>query len=470
MSFQFKLALRYLLGRKLRSLLTTLAIILGVMVIFGLNGMIPALEDSLRRGMMASANRVDLTVTSETRGVFNAHLVERVRKTPGVAHVTGSLSRTIVLPAAQALKTRDNLVVNSLMLNGLDPASAAGVRPMSLASGRFLQPGDGTVIMITDDLAQRTGLKLRDTLRLPSASGVTEFEIVGVVAGRPMAGVEEVYIPLTAAQELLNLPGQINTIEALFAPGSDVDAVRQAVMADLGSGYKPGGNEAGTEFLTSLKVGEFASTMFGVLALAMGGFIIFNTFRTIVVERRRDIGMLRSVGASRRAILGLILSESLLQGVIGTAIGMVAGYLMVAVLLAALAPFWEQRFHFLLGGPSFSPQTYVLAVGLGVGVTLLGGVVPSPVGQPCPAAGSPTPAVGRSRPRSSRQEGYLGGGPDHPGPLMPGFGKSRPVFSGRHSLPVRVGVGWAGVCSAHFDGVRPPDGPGFCPRGTDSPG
>jgi cell division protein FtsX len=54
--------------------------------------------------------------------------------------------------------------------------------------------------------------------------------------------------------------------------------------------------------------------LFGVLALFTGAFIIFNTFRTIIVERRRDIGMLRALGATRRMITGMILLEGLLQG------------------------------------------------------------------------------------------------------------------------------------------------------------
>ncbi|MHB8841070.1 MAG: ABC transporter permease [Candidatus Aquicultor sp.] len=117
--------------------------------------------------------------------------------------------------------------------------------------------------------------------------------------------------------------------------------------------------------------------MFGVLALAMGGFIIFNTFRTIVVERRRDIAMLRAVGASRKTVLNLILVESLLQGVIGTALGMGFGYLMVVGMLAALRAFFEQLVHLTIGGPVFSPTTYVAAIGLGIGVSVLSGLLPA---------------------------------------------------------------------------------------------
>lgn len=377
MIFQTKLALQYLLGRKTRTLLTTLSIVIGVMIVFGLNGLTPAVEDSFRQGLMASANQVDLTVTSEMRGVFDTSLLNTVRGTPGVAYATGSLVRPVLLPPDQAPPTTDGLPINSLMVYGLDPDSAREVHPLSLGEGRFLEAGDGDVILISESLAEKTGLGLVDTLSLPSTTGTIEFKIVGIVTGRPAISTEEVYVPLAAAQELLNLPDQINTIEAQFTPGSNADAVRQAVMDRLGRGYKIGGSDPFPELQQFISMAGPTFTAFGVLALAMGGFIIFNTFRTIVIERRHDIGMLRSVGASRRTILGLFLTESLLQGVIGTAVGMVAGYLFIKGLLVAMAPVWEQRVGFSLGSPSFSPLTYVLSIGLGVGVTLVGGLFPA---------------------------------------------------------------------------------------------
>lgn len=377
MNFQIKLALRYLSRRKWRSVLTTLSIVFGVMILFGMNGLLPAVEGSFRQNLMASTGLVDLTVTSEARGVFDAGQVDVVRRTDGVLHATGSLVRTVILPAMQASEQQDAAQVNTLIVNGLDPDSALDVRPLTLAEGRFLEKADENVILVSTSLADVLALGLGDGLRLPSASGMTEFEIIGIVARSPVPGAENVYMPLAAAQALLNLPGQINTIEALFAPGAQADEVRKAVLHNLGSGYKLGGLEVMPELTQFIEMGEYVFVMFGVLALAMGAFIIFNTFRTVVTERRRDIGMLRAVGASRRSVLGLMLTETLLQGVIGTAVGMAAGYVFIAGLLAAINPVFEQRLQFSLGKPSFTPQTYVLSIGLGVGMTLLGGLYPA---------------------------------------------------------------------------------------------
>lgn len=369
LGFSIRLALRYLWTRRLRTVLTTLAIVFGVMIIFGMNGLAPAILEGYRQNLMVATNQVDLTITSQTRGVFDADRVEVVRSTPGVAYATSSLIRVMALPTGQ--------LAGSLVLTGLDPVSAERVRPLDIAAGRSLRQGDGDVLVVSESVAQIAGLAVGDTLPLPSASGVTEFEIVGLAATRALAGSPELYAPLAAVQAVFNVPGQINTIEALFEGRADGEAVRQAVLAALGEGYKAGGNEGGAEMLAMANMMRPALTIVGVLALVMGGFVIFNTFRTVVVERRHDIGMLRSVGASRRTILGIVLTESLLQGVIGTAAGVAGGYLMATGLVAAIAPVWEEMLHSPLGKPAFSPQVWMLSVGLGVGVTLLAGLQPA---------------------------------------------------------------------------------------------
>ena len=377
MTFQTRLALRYLRGRKLRTTLTLLAIVFGVMILFGFNGILPAFQQAFQNNLSAAAGQVDLTVTSETRGAFDAALADVVRETPGVELAAPSLTRPLVVPASQALTAADGSTIASFIMRGVMPEQAAEIDQLSLADGRFLQADDQNSVLIANSLAQATGLGVGDKLSLPAATGLMNFEIVGITTGRPPLGSEELIVPLAAAQTLFNLPGQINTIEAQFAAGSDGAGMQQAVLERLGSGYKVGGNEAGSEFAAALEAGNFIYNMFGVVALALGGFIILITFRTVVVERRRDIGMLRAIGASRRTILGMILTESLLLGVVGTAIGILAGYLLAHGILVGLQPILESFMHIQLGGPSFAPSVFALVVALGVGLTLLAGLFPA---------------------------------------------------------------------------------------------
>jgi putative ABC transport system permease protein len=108
----------------------------------------------------------------------------------------------------------------------------------------------------------------------------------------------------------------------------------------------------------------------------MGGFIIFNTFRTVVAERRHDIGMLRAIGANRATITGLVLTEGLVQGIIGTAIGIGLGYLLGVAITAGTGSMMKQLLNVELT-PVVEPSLVVVSILLGVGVTLLAGLLPA---------------------------------------------------------------------------------------------
>jgi putative ABC transport system permease protein len=368
MSMQFTLALRYLQGRKLRTFFTTLAVVLGVAMIVAVNGMIPAIMKAFQQNMLASAGVVDLSVTSETRSGFGSDVLEMVRQIPGIAHVAGSLRRNLLLPAGSP--------VGAITVVGLDDA-AQEVRAYSVTEGRFLQAGDGNALLIGENLARQMALGMGDTFTLPSTAGTTDFEIVGVLAGRVMPGVEEIFMPLAAAQTLFNQPGEINTVEAIFAPSVDRAAVEADVQARVGDEYTLGALESGSELLASIEIGKVALSVFGLLALMMGGFVIFNTFRAVVAERRRDLGMLRAVGASRRTIVGLILAEGALQGIVGAAVGLVLGYALMVGMVILLNPIMQSYLRFRVGTPA-PPLSYMAAaVVLGVGMTTLGGLWPA---------------------------------------------------------------------------------------------
>ncbi len=369
MNIQLTLAARYLIGRKLRTFLTTLAVVFGVMIIFGLNGLLPAFAEALQFNLLAAAGQVDLSVTGVTGGVFDAGAVETVRGVNGIARVAGSLRQTVGLPAGSA--------ANAVAVTGVDPETAENVRSYSLDAGRFLERDDVNAIVIGEKLARQAGLQVGDTFTLPAATGSATFEIVGIAAARLEPGVDEVYVPLSTAQSMFNQPGRINTIEALYAPTVDRESVAADVQSALGDRFDVGGLGAGSAFAANMALGQVALNVFGVLVLAMGGFVILNTFRTVVVERRRDIGMLRAVGASRRTIIGVFLAESLLQGLVGTAAGLALGWLMAVGLTTLLGPLYEQFLNAGLGRPVFSAPVIVFTVAMGVGITVLSALLPA---------------------------------------------------------------------------------------------
>jgi putative ABC transport system permease protein len=380
MNLPLTLASRYLLGRKLRTVLTTLAVVFGVLVIFGMNIILPTMLASLQINAMAAQGAVDLTIVHQSGDAFPQDVLAKVLAVDGVRAATVSLHRTVNLPPDffDADPVRPDHVL-ALALIGIDPFGAKTVRAYPLMAGRYLEQGDAASALISQSLADSLSIKLGDQLRLPTVNGLTKLTVVGLLLPRLGPGNEEVLVTLPEAQALTAEPGRVNTIDVNF---DSVEEARRAEIAQnvqsvLGADYKVASLLGGDEMFASLKAGQIAFSLFGALALFMGAFIIFNTFRTVVAERRHDIGMLRALGASRRLIVGMILAEGLLQGVIGTLVGLLLGYLAGLGVLALIGPMMFQFLNLKMGSPVVSPMILAVSVLLGVGVTVFAGLVPA---------------------------------------------------------------------------------------------
>jgi putative ABC transport system permease protein len=330
--------------------------------------------DAFTHNLLSAAGKVDLTVTSAYQQPFRPDVVDTLLRVPQVAAASPGVQRVAPLPRS-ADAAPDALA--QLVVVGIDLATVDAVRDFPLTAGRLLATGDGEVVTLNADLATDLGLGLGDQLVLPAAGGTARFRVVGLLAAATVPGQEQVFVTLPAAQQLFGLGERITQVEAVLAPGADRDTAEQAVAAALGPDYQVGGLSTQSTLLASLQVGTFAFNMFGVFALATAGFIILNSFRTVVAERRRDIGMLRAIGTRRRTVMGIFLVESLFQGLIGTALGIGAGWLLAAGLFAAMAPIFESVMHFKVGGPIFTASTWVTSIVLGVGVTVAAAIVPA---------------------------------------------------------------------------------------------
>ena len=375
MKFQIALATKYMRGRKLRTFLTTLAIIIGVMVIFGMGILLPTMNEAFNKSLLSASGQTDVMITHKTGESFSASTLNKIKTLDGIAAISGSLERTINLPPDFYGK---NSTVGAVSLVGVDPAVAASLHDYRITQGRFLKSSDSNAAVISERLADSIGVKLGDSLKLPTTEGVVKLAIVGLMPGRALVGNEQVLVTLSQAQKLLDADGRINVIEANLTTKDKAqsDATVNNIKAQLGNTYTLGGLTSGSEFATTMQNSAIIFNMIGFLALAMGAFIIFNTFRTIVAERRHDIGMLRALGANRATIRGLVLTEGLVQGVIGTAIGIGLGYLLGAGITAGLNPVMKQLMNIEMTA-TVTPSLFVVSILLGVGVTLLSGLLPA---------------------------------------------------------------------------------------------
>ncbi len=381
MNLQLTLAWRYLNGRKLRSFLTTLAILFGVLVIFGMNIILPTMLAAFQANMMAASGAVDATITSQSGGTFSPAVEDKLQGLAGIRAMDVYLDRTVNLPANfvdgdPAAPDR----ITAVALVGINPPDAQRLHVYQIqGDGRFLLGSDTTAAVITQSLADAWHLHLNDTFTLPSVNGIASLTVVGLLPPRTEPGNEQILVNLPEAQAVTGQAGQVNAIE--IALNTTDEAKRTAILSEiksmLGSTFSVGALQTGTELFAGIKMGQVAFNMFGALALFMGGFIIFNTFRTIVAERRRDIGMLRALGARRATIVGMILLEGLLQGILGSLAGLAFGYLLGAVIVRLAQAPLSTFVHLTLGAPVVSPTLIVTSIAIGIGITVLAGLLPA---------------------------------------------------------------------------------------------
>jgi len=381
MNLQFTLAARYLTGRKLRTTLTTLATIFGITLIFGMNAVLPTMIGAMQANVQGAEGETDFTITNLTGDSFPAEAASPLNQIDGVRAVASSLERTINLPAdfVDHDPSRPDRII-AVNLVGVISEEARTVRAYPIVEGRYLNDADTASTVITQTLADAFSVKVGDSIRLPSISGLTKLTVVGLLPASIGNENEMVLVPLSQAQQITGETGKVNIIRInveAFASQARRAEIQSHIETALGKNFKIGSLIADDEMFATMQMARIGLSVFGALALFMGGFIIFNTFRTVITERRRDIGMLRALGATRRTIIGAILTEGFLQGLLGSIIGILLGYLLaIGVLKVAQGPL-SAFINIKLGLPVIQPGLLVVSILLGVGVTLLSGLIPA---------------------------------------------------------------------------------------------
>jgi putative ABC transport system permease protein len=371
------MGLRYLNGRRLRTVLTTLAIVFGVAMIFAINLVLPSMQEAFQQ-TLTSVTGADLSIISVSGESFAPGAVlEDIAGVEQVQAVTGILRRQFSLPTLG----RDDSLGNTtqLTLIGIDPASVQNVRQFVVSDGRFLEPGDSGKVVLPAGIAELAPqLGVGTTFPLITAGGLKFYTVVGLLAEQGDLSAPQFYVTLADAQAAFNQPGLINTVEVSLKPGADRDAAAASIQQALGDSYTLDQGSSASNTLVAMQVGFAMFDVLGLLALFLGAFLIFNTFRTIVVERRHDLGMLRAVGATRWQITLMIVIESLIQGVIGTAIGLVLGFLMAQGMISFIGNFSSQ-YHLNRGAVAlqFSIPGFLGAVAIGLATALIAGYFPA---------------------------------------------------------------------------------------------
>ena len=378
-----KLALRGMAARKLRSVLTAIAVLLGVSMISGTYVLTDQIRDSFE-GILETGNEgTDAVLSPRTEFSSNlsqeerlpASLVERVGRVPGVESAAGQSEAfgALVVDGEEIRTTGAPSLVFGTSPEPFDPTEPADGR----------DPVSSGEIAVSRDLAEEHGIEVGDRIQLETSQGVKDVTVVGLVnygGEGSAAGYGFTMATPGDVARWYRQEGEVSSISVAAAEGVApevlVKRLEEVVPRDVKveTGQENASEEA-REISSSINSFLGPSLLvFAGAALLVGAFIIFNTFSISVAERTRELAALRTLGATRGQVLRLIAVEALAIGVAASVIGLFGG-LVIAKLIGAL--FDAGGFPIPTGGLILKPRTVELALGIGIGVTLAAAVGPA---------------------------------------------------------------------------------------------
>jgi putative ABC transport system permease protein len=387
-----RVALRGLLGRKFRAVLTALAIVLGVAMVSGTYVLTDTIDKAFNQIFSESYAGTDAVVTGKEPDIsfqgdsvetppVPASLLEQVRGVDGVEVAAGS----IIDESAAKILDRDGDAISGngspTFGFGLDASpEATRFNPLNLLEGRWAAGPSEVVIdaQTADDQDYGVG----DTVRIASLGPIQPFTVVGIAKYGDLESLGQAtfaVFDIPTAQRLFDREDGYDAIQAAAADGVTSDQLVQRIDAALSADVtvKSGTEQASDE---SEEVSEFTSFIqyfllaFGGIALFVGAFVIFNTMSITVAQRTRELATLRTLGASRRQVRLSVLLEALVIGVLASVVGLGLGYLLAKGLnwlFEALDLALPQT------GLVFATRTVVVSLIVGIVVTLLAGFFPA---------------------------------------------------------------------------------------------
>jgi putative ABC transport system permease protein len=381
-------AIKGLLGRKLRATLTAFAIVLGVAMISGAFVLTDTLGKSFdgifnesyksTDAVISSKPAVGSSTQSDAAPAFAADVLTEVQALPGVRIAQGSIEdkTRLVNSDGKAIGSADEGIAFGI------PASTAdeSLNPLKLVTGHWPQ-GDGQ-IAVDKSTADKQHFTVGQTVGAFGEGPIKDYRISGIVRFGSVGSIGKATITvfdLPTAQSLFNKLDKFDTIRVGANSGvSDAELVRQITpLLSKTTQVKSASDQAAadsSDTQDSLNIIKYALLGFAGIALFVGSFVIANTLAITVAQRMRELATLRTLGASRRQVLGSVILESVVVGLLGSIIGLFLG-LVIAVGLTALleATGVDLPSHSLV----FSMRTIVVSLGVGTLIALLASLRPA---------------------------------------------------------------------------------------------
>jgi putative ABC transport system permease protein len=401
------LAPRQLRARRLRALLTAAGIVLGTGMILGVLLLSATIQSTFSDLFESVYGRADLVVSgSQSSGSLRSSTLREVRRTDGVAEATGNIQTSFnliersqgqqtapppvpealpegtaapgeaALPAAgRAPPAETEVTGEPLNVIGQNPA-ASDFSDTETVSGR--DPIRGREIALQESWADANKIELGDRIRLATPSGRARLEVVGLfqfATGLDFGGEGFATIPLAEARDLMDQPRGFDEVQLTVSGGEEtISEVRRRLERKLERGAKVATPEAKSdEVEDQLQAFNVILYFFAAMALFVGGFLIFNSFNMTVLQRIREIGMLRTLGATRSMVARTVLIEAALLGIVGTILGLGLGVGLAQGLVVITRDFADIP----IGDLRFEWWAPAAAIATGVVTSVLGAAWPA---------------------------------------------------------------------------------------------
>ena len=385
----FRIALKSIVGRKARLVLTSLAVILGTAFLSGTSVFSATLDRTFNNLFEDVFKNIDGYVrsTQVVEGDFGvierqripADYVDKVLAVPGVSDAVPDIQ------AFARIVGKDGKPIGT---EGAGPPTFGSVAVefkgalWTIAQGRF--PNGPAEVALDEASAEKAGYVLGDTVKVVAQSGSRTFTMVGIASYgdvRSPGGATFALFDVSTAAEFLGKPGFVDAI-LVVGDGSRSD---DELAKDIDTIFEPSqkvetltGAEITKE--TQDDIGQALSffsiflTIFSVIALGVGSFVIYNVFSISAAQRQKENALLRALGANRAQITRSMLIESLVVGLFGSLLGFVGG-IGISKLLSVALP--ALGFDLPSGGLVITASILINTVVVGLIVTVLSAVLPA---------------------------------------------------------------------------------------------
>ena len=378
------LVLRGFAERRVRALLTGVAIALGVALMAGTYILTDTIDHAFSEVFATSFKNKAVVVTPKEalgRGTraeasqMNEATLARVRTVPGVAAASGGVETRATLLTSAGKR------INS----GAAPALVSALQPPrfeSFTAAKGHLPRGPREVAIDQSTVAREHLRLGQPIVIAGRAPARTYTLAGIArfAGSESFGGTSVALLVAAqAQYVANKQGQFDSINVAASAGVTPTELAARVRAALPSTLtvRTGAQEAANETAELEEDLGFLRTfllIFAYVALVVGAFIIFNTFSITVAQRTREFGLLRTLGASRAQIMRSVVEEGLLLGVGGAVVGLFAGIGLAPALDGLFKAFGADLPD---NGTVLEARTVIVSLCVGIVVTVLAGFFPA---------------------------------------------------------------------------------------------